>query len=310
MNNPFSIAIHGGAGTIHKSNMSDEKELAYKGALSSALDKGYKTLANGKSALDAVEIAVTILEDSHLFNAGKGSVFTNYGKHEMDASIMEGKSLLGGAVAGISGIKNPIQLSRKIMEESGHVFLMGDGALEFAKEQGFTLENDEYFYDELRYQQWQKALKDGVVQLDHSPLKENKFGTVGAVALDQFGNVAAATSTGGMTNKKYGRVGDSPMLGAGNYANNNTCAVSCTGNGEFFIRGVVAYDVSCLMEYKGFSLAQACEEVVQKRLLSIGGDGGLIAVDAIGNLCLEFNTDGMYRGMRTNSGEEFIGIYQ
>lgn len=310
MNKPLSIAIHGGAGTIHKSQMSEEKELAYKSALSLALSKGYESLELGKSSLDAVEIAVSVLEDSPLFNAGKGSVFTNEGKHEMDASIMEGKSLFGGAVAGISGIKNPIQLSRKVMEESGHVFMVGNGALEFAKEQGFTLEQDDYFYDELRYQQWQEALKSGVVQLDHSPLKENKFGTVGAVALDQFGNVAAATSTGGMTNKKFGRVGDSPMLGAGNYANNKTCAVSCTGSGEFFIRGVVAYDVSCLMEYKGFSLAEACEEVVQKRLVSINGDGGLIAVDALGNICLEFNTDGMYRGMKKSSGEELIGIYK
>lgn len=310
MNKPLSIAIHGGAGTIQKSHMSEEKELAYTSALSSALNKGYEALEKGRSALDAVEIAVIILEDSPYFNAGKGSVFTNTGTHEMDASIMEGKELKGGAVSAISGIKNPIQLARKVMEESGHVFLVGDGALEFAKEQGFGLESKDYFYNELRYQQWQEALKSGVVQLDHSPLKEEKFGTVGAVALDQFGNVAAATSTGGMTNKKYGRVGDSPMLGAGNYANNKTCAVSCTGDGEFFIRGVVAYDVSCLMEYKGFSLAAACSEVVQKRLVSIKGDGGLIAVDALGNICLEFNTEGMYRGMKNNSGKDFIGIYK
>ncbi len=173
-----------------------------------------------------------------------------------------------------------------------------------------STEPDEYFYDELRYQQWQEALKNNVVQLDHSPLKEEKFGTVGAVALDQFGNIAAATSTGGMTNKQFGRVGDSPMIGVGNYANNSTCAVSCTGSGEFFIRGVVAYDVSCLIEYKGFSLADACKEVIQNRLLKIGGDGGLIAVDKTGDLCLEFNTDGMYRALKTNSREEFIGIYK
>ncbi len=310
MNTPFSIAIHGGAGTIHKHQMSEEKELAYTSALSDALNKGYQALEQGKSALDAVEIATIILEDSPLFNAGNGSVFTNEGTHEMDASIMEGESLFGGAVAGISGIKNPIHLARKVMEESGHVFLVGKGATEFAKEQGFGFESEEYFYDELRYKQWQEALKTGVVQLDHSPLKEDKFGTVGAVACDQFGNVAAATSTGGMTNKKYGRVGDSPMLGAGNYANNKTCAVSCTGNGEFFIRGVVAYDVSCLMEFKGYSLAKACEEVVQNRLVSIHGDGGLIAVDPQGNICLEFNTEGMYRGMKKSSGEELIGIYR
>lgn len=310
MNKPFSIAIHGGAGTIHKSQMSDKKEAAYKAALSLALNNGYKALYKGNSALDAVELAVKTLEDSPLFNAGKGSVFTHEGKHEMDASIMEGEKLLAGAVAGIEGIKNPIQLARTVMEASDHVFLAGIGALEFAKEQGFSTEPDEYFYDELRYQQWQEALKNNVVQLDHSPLKEEKFGTVGAVAFDKFGNVAAATSTGGMTNKQFGRVGDSPMIGAGNYANNNTCAVSCTGSGEFFIRGVVAYDVSCLIEYKGFSLADACKEVIQNRLLKIGGDGGLIAVDKTGDLCLEFNTDGMYRGLKKNSGEEYIGIYK
>ncbi len=309
MSKLFTIAIHGGAGTIHKSQMSNEKEAAYKAVLSLALDKGYKALQQENSALDAVEIAVTTLEDSPLFNAGKGSVFTHEGTHEMDASIMEGANLMAGAVAGISGIKNPIQLARKIMEESEHVFLAGNGALEFAEEQGFSSETDEYFYDELRHQQWQEALKNDKVQLDHSPLKEEKFGTVGAVALDQFGNVAAATSTGGMTNKKFGRVGDSPMIGAGNYANNNTCAVSCTGSGEFFIRGVAAYDVSCLMEYKNLSLEEACYEVVQNRLLKINGDGGLIAVDQKGNVCLEFNTDGMYRGMKKSSGEEFIEIY-
>ncbi len=310
MNKPFSIAIHGGAGTIHKSQMSDEKEAAYREALSLALNKGHDSLAEGNSALDAVEIAVSSLEDSPLFNAGKGAVFTHESKHEMDASIMEGKSLSAGAVAGVEGIKNPIQLARKIMEASDHVFLAGNGALEFAKEQGFSLMSDEYFYDELRYQQWQEALKNDVVQLDHSPLKEEKFGTVGAVAFDQSGNVAAATSTGGMTNKKFGRVGDSPMIGAGNYANNNTCAVSCTGSGEFFIRGVVAYDVSCLMEYKGLSLSEACKEVVHNRLLKIGGDGGLIAVDNTGALCLDFNTDGMYRGWKKSSGEELIEIYK
>lgn len=310
MNKPFSIAIHGGAGIIHKSQMSDKKESAYEAALSLALNNGYKALHKGNSALDAVELAVKTLEDSPLFNAGKGSVFTHIGKHEMDASIMEGEKLMAGAVAGIEGIKNPIQLARKVIEASDHVFLAGIGALEFAKEQGFSTEPDEYFYDELRYQQWQEALKDNVVQLDHSPLEEEKFGTVGAVALDKFGNIAAATSTGGMTNKQYGRVGDSPMIGVGNYANNSTCAVSCTGSGEFFIRGVVAYDVSCLMEYKGFSLADACKEVIQNRLLKIGGDGGLIAVDKTGDLCLEFNTDGMYRGLKKSSGEELIGIYK
>ncbi|MFT4679213.1 MAG: beta-aspartyl-peptidase (threonine type) [Flavobacteriales bacterium] len=310
MNKPISIAIHGGAGTIMRSSMSTEKEAAYTAALSAALDAGYEALEKGKSSLDAVEIAVSSLEDSPLFNAGRGAVFTHDGTHEMDASIMEGESRMGGAVTTITGIKNPVQLARLVMEQTEHVFLAGDGAMKFAQEQGVALEAAEYFHDELRYEQWQESLKSDVVQLDHSPLKEEKFGTVGAVALDQFGNIAAATSTGGMTNKRFGRVGDSPMLGAGNYANNKTCAVSCTGSGEFFIRGVVAYDVSCLMEYKGFTLAQACHEVVQNRLMEIKGDGGLIAVDALGNICLEFNTDGMYRGMKKSSGENDIAIYK
>ncbi|MEX1190078.1 MAG: isoaspartyl peptidase/L-asparaginase [Bacteroidia bacterium] len=310
MQKTYSIAIHGGAGTIHKSQMNDEKEAAYKSALERALNQGENALKEGKSALDAVEIAVMTLEDSPLFNAGKGAVFTHDGKHEMDASIMDGKTTLGGAVAGIQGIKNPVRLARSIMEHSGHVFLAGEGAAEFARSQGFTFEDSSYFHDDLRYRQWQEALKSDVVQLDHSPLQEKKFGTVGAVALDLHGNLAAATSTGGMTNKKFGRVGDSPMLGAGNYAKNSTCAVSCTGSGEFFIRAVVAYDVSCLMEYKGYSLQQACETVVQNHLLKIGGDGGLIAVDAEGNICLEFNTDGMYRALKKQSGEALIAIYK
>ncbi|MFT4878986.1 MAG: beta-aspartyl-peptidase (threonine type) [Flavobacteriales bacterium] len=310
MKNAFTIAIHGGAGTIHKSQMSDEKEAAYKAALSSALNAGYALLDKGGSALDAVERAVSEMEDSPLFNAGKGAVFTHEGTHEMDAAIMEGKTRMGGAVAGVEGVKNPIQLAKLIMEKSGHVFLAGKGALAFAKENNVQLEAAEYFHDDLRYKQWQEALKNDVVQLDHSPLNEKKFGTVGAVALDQEGNIAAATSTGGMTNKRFGRVGDSPMLGAGNYANNQTCAVSCTGSGEFFIRGVVAYDVSCLMEFKGLSLQDACSEVIQKRLFELGGDGGLIAADSKGNLCLEFNTDGMYRGMKKSDGTEEISIYK
>jgi len=310
MKNIFTIAIHGGAGTIHKSQMSDEKEAAYKAALSAALYAGYALLEKGGSALDAVEKAVSEMEDSPLFNAGKGAVFTHEGTHEMDAAIMEGKTRMGGAVAGIERVKNPVQLAKLIMEKSGHVFLAGEGALVFAKENNVQLEAAEYFHDDLRYKQWQEALKNDVVQLDHSPLNEKKFGTVGAVALDQEGNIAAATSTGGMTNKRFGRVGDSPMLGAGNYANNQTCAVSCTGSGEFFIRGVVAYDVSCLMEFKGLSLQDACSEVIQKRLLELGGDGGLIAADTKGNLCFEFNTDGMYRGMKKSDGTEEISIYK
>ena len=305
----FGIAIHGGAGTILQSEMSVEKEDKYSAALQQALDAGYNSLEIGENAVTAVEIAVKALEDSPLFNAGKGSVFTHEGTHEMDASIMDGKSREAGAVSAIEGIKNPITLARLVMMESEHVFLTGQGAAQFAKLKNCEFRDKEYFFDEFRHQQW-LALKDSNdFQLDHSQSKDRKFGTVGAVALDQEGNIAAATSTGGMTNKQFGRVGDSPMIGAGNYANNKTCAVSCTGSGEFFIRGVVAYDVSCLMEYKGLSLEAACHEVVHKRLIGIGGDGGLIAIDTAGNISLSFNTEGMYRGQRNNSGLNEVAIY-
>jgi beta-aspartyl-peptidase (threonine type) len=309
MNN-ISIAIHGGAGTILKTSMSPEKEMQYKNALENALNIGYNALTAGKSALDAVEFAVRELEDCPLFNAGKGSVFTADGKHEMDASIMDGFTLNAGAVTMITGIKNPISLSRKVMEKSGHVFLAGAGAEIFARSVNCEFVPESYFYDDFRHKQWLEVKDTDVTQLDHSINKDRKFGTVGAVALDVHGNLAAATSTGGMTNKKFGRVGDSPMIGAGNYANNKTCAVSCTGSGEFFIRSVVAYDVSCLMEYKGYTLQQACDEVVMKKLVAIGGDGGLIAVDAKGNIAMPFNTEGMYRACKSNSGLSRIEIYK
>jgi len=307
--NTFSIAIHGGAGTILKSLMTPQKEQAYKAALQLALSSGYEVLAKGGTALDAVERAVIELESSPLFNAGKGSVFTEKGTHEMDASIMCGIERKAGAVSIITGIKNPISLARKVMEETEHVFLAGAGAMEFAQTVGAKLESPEYFYDEFRFNQWQEVKGTDTFQLDHSQNKEKKFGTVGAVALDQFGNIAAATSTGGMTNKKFGRVGDSPMIGAGTYANNQTCGVSCTGSGEFFIRGVVAYDVSCLMEYKGLNLQTACDLVIKERLIKLGGDGGLIAVDALGNLAFSFNTDGMYRASQKKGEDGFVGIY-
>jgi beta-aspartyl-peptidase (threonine type) len=306
----ISIAIHGGAGTLVKGLMTPELEAQYQLALKTARDEAYAILANGGSALDAVETAVILLENTPLFNAGKGSVFTNEGTHEMDAAIMDGKSLKAGAVSLITGVKNPIALARDVMEKSYHVFLAGEGAMQFARINGHEILSPEYFYDEVRYQQWLGIKDSDGFQLDHSVKKDGKFGTVGAVACDQYGNVAAATSTGGMTNKKFGRVGDSPMIGAGTYANNNTCAVSCTGSGEFFIRGVVAYDVSCLMEYKGLSLHEASKEVIMKRILSIGGDGGLIAVDAQGNIAMPFNTEGMYRACRSSAGIEEIGIYK
>ena len=310
MKNTISIAIHGGAGTLLKGQMTQEKETAYRDALKTALIEGYEVLEKGGSSVDAVEKAVIILENSPLFNAGKGSVFTAEGTHEMDAAIMEGDKLQAGAVSLLTGIANPISLARTMMDKSEHVFLAGDGALEFAKINGFSLEPESYFYDELRYNQWQDIKGSENFQLDHSVKKDSKFGTVGAVACDKEGNIAAATSTGGMTNKKWGRVGDSPMIGSGNYANNKTCAVSCTGSGEFFIRGVVAYDVSCLMEYKGMSLEEASNEVINKRILEIGGDGGLIAVDAKGNISMPFNTEGMYRASKSSSGLEEIAIYK
>jgi len=306
----FSIAIHGGAGTLVKGMMTPELELRYKADLEKALDAGYKALEEGNSAVDAVEIAVNILEDSPLFNAGKGSVFTADKTHEMDASIMEGKNLNAGAVSLISGIKNPISLARDVMEKSEHVFLAGEGAMQFAKMNGYTLEDKSYFHDDLRHKQWLEIKDTDTFQLDHSKSKDSKFGTVGAVACDKNGDIAAATSTGGMTNKRFGRIGDSPMVGAGNYANNETCAVSCTGSGEYFIRGVVAYDVACLIEHKNFTLQQAADEVINKRILKIGGDGGLIAVNAKGDIAMPFNTEGMYRGCRDSEGKKEILIYK
>lgn len=307
---PISIAIHGGAGTLVKGLMTSELEAKYRQTLDDALEAGYMALDLGRSALDAVETSVKMLEDSPLFNAGKGSVFTSEGTHEMDAAIMDGKTRNAGAVSLITGIRNPVVLARDVMEKSYHVFLAGEGAMQFAKSNGYTIEAPEYFYDEVRYQQWQGIKDSDSFQLDHSVKKEGKFGTVGAVACDQNGDIAAATSTGGMTNKKWGRVGDSPMIGVGNYANNATCAVSCTGSGEFFIRGVVAYDVSCLMEFKGLSLAEAASEVIHKRILEIDGDGGLIAVDALGNIAMPFNTEGMYRGSKNSVGDKEISIYK
>jgi len=308
--NTFSIAIHGGAGTLVKGMMTTELENQYKKALKEALDKGYSVLESGGTSVEAVEKAVIVLEDSHLFNAGKGAVFTADETHEMDASIMNGKNLNAGAVSLISGIKNPISLACDVMEKSEHVFLAGEGAMQFAKMNNFAIEPAAYFYDDFRHKQWLEIKDTDRFQLDHSKKKDSKFGTVGAVACDADGNIAAATSTGGMTNKRFGRIGDSPVIGAGNYANNKTCAISCTGSGEFFIRGVVAYDVACLMEHKGMSLSDASNEVIHKRILEIGGDGGLIAVDSKGNVAMPFNTEGMYRATKSSNGKEEISIYK
>lgn len=310
----YSIAIHGGAGTILKSLMTPEKELAYKNGLKDAIDAGESILKNGGSAFDAVESAIIQLENNPLFNAGKGAVFTHNGLHEMDASIMNGFDLTAGAVAGVQNIKNPISLARAVMEKSEHVLLTGNGAMEFAKLVNARFENDDYFFVQLRYDQLQEAKKSNSMVLDHTEnikeKNEKKFGTVGCVALDQKGNLAAGTSTGGMTNKKYGRVGDSSIIGSGTYANNKTCAVSCTGHGELFIRSVVAYDISCLMEYKNLSLKEACDLVVMDKLVKIGGEGGIIALDSKGNIELPFNSDGMYRASKKQNEEIFIGIYK
>ena len=309
---PIAVALHGGAGTILRSLMSPEQETRYTTALQQALRVAYQHLADQGTALDAVEMAVTVLEDCPLFNAGKGSVFTAEGAHEMDASIMDGYHRAAGAVSLVTGVKNPIRLARRVMEQSEHVFLAGTGAMEFARRMQCEFADEAYFYDQFRYDQWQAIKDSDGFQLDHTaPPKQKspkKMGTVGAVACDHHGNIAAATSTGGMTNKRWGRVGDSPVIGAGTYANNATCAVSCTGSGEYFLRGVVAYDVSCLIEYKNYSLAQACQEVVHRRLAALGGDGGLIAVNAQGEVSMPFNTEGMYRAAKTPTSET-IAIY-
>ncbi|MGQ0829226.1 MAG: isoaspartyl peptidase/L-asparaginase family protein [Bacteroidota bacterium] len=317
----FAIAIHGGAGTILRSTMTTKKERAYKKALKEAIHAGDKILSSGGNALDAVEAAIKTMEDDPLFNAGRGSVFTHDGKNEMDACIMDGKSLMAGAVAAVRNIKNPIALARCVMEKSVHVFLANTGAMEFARKLNMEYTPDEYFFVQDRYDQYLKAKEIDIIVTDHDAEhlkaltdraqgKESKFGTVGAVCMDVNGNIAAATSTGGMTNKRLGRVGDSPVVGAGTYANNATCAVSCTGHGEFFIRSVVAYDISCLMEYKGLTLKQACDLVVYDKLIKIGGEGGLIAVDAKGNIEMPFNSEGMYRAMKRSDEELFIGIYK
>jgi beta-aspartyl-peptidase (threonine type) len=306
----YSVAIHGGAGTILKSIMTPERESEYRAALTHALLAAEQVLAAGGTAINAVETAIRILEDCILFNAGRGSVFTHGGKNEMDASIMDGSTLKAGAVTCISNIRNPIILAKAIMNESDHVFMSGTGALDFARQMNIEFQPDEYFFSQDRYDQLLKAREVNKILLDHSIETEKKFGTVGAVARDREGNLAAGTSTGGMTNKRFGRIGDSPVIGAGNYANNKTCAVSCTGHGEYFIRGVVAYDVSCLMEYKNYSLTKACEEVVMHKLKNVGGEGGLIAVDKNGHIEMPFNSEGMYRAAKLeDEPNPIIAIY-
>lgn len=310
----ITLAIHGGAGTILKSQMTDEKEQAYKQALQESLLAGYQVLANGGTSIEAVVAAIKIMEDSPLFNAGKGAVFTHDKTHELDASLMEGKTHKAGAIAGVSTIKNPIIAARHVMENSEHVLLAGKGAEYFAQKQGLDIVNPEYFDTDFRYQQLLSIIDSETTQLDHSDKAqengEKKFGTVGAVALDQYGNLAAGTSTGGMTNKRYGRVGDTPIIGAGTYADNTTCAVSATGHGEFFIRYAVAYDIVALMRYQQLSVIDAAQKVIDK-LADIEPDtGGVIALDAQGNVTMPFNTEGMYRGYMQEGGQPQVFIYE
>jgi beta-aspartyl-peptidase (threonine type) len=291
--------------------MTGELEASYKKGLETSLQAGYSILEKGGTAVGAVRAAVASLEDNILFNAGKGSVFGKDGSQEMDASIMDGSTLMAGAVSAVRNIRNPVELAYMIMTKSRHVMLNGKGAAEFARLHGLKTEPDSYFFSQSRFDQLKQMQEAGGTALDHNvPLKEKKFGTVGAVATDQQGNIAAATSTGGMTNKEFGRIGDTPLIGAGTYANNKTCAISCTGHGEPFIRAVTAYDVSCLMEYKGMDLQEAMHFVVHDKLLRLDGEGGMIGVDAKGNAAMVFNSEGMYRGTRNNEGRNEIAIYK
>ncbi|MCZ8353788.1 MAG: isoaspartyl peptidase/L-asparaginase [Cyclobacteriaceae bacterium] len=296
---PITLVIHGGAGTIRKANMTPEKEAAYHAALKQALDSGYAVLKRGGKSTDAVITAIKIMEDSPLFNAGKGAVFTNEEKNELDAAIMDGSNLMAGAVAGVTTIKNPITAAYAVMTQSEHVMMVGKGAEQFAQLNGVELVDPSYFFDSARYKALLKAKqseKDKAAMLYDPYTRDTKFGTVGAVALDQYGNLAAGTSTGGMTNKRFGRVGDAPIIGAGTYANNQTCAISATGWGEYFIRLNVAHDVAALKGYAGLTVQQAADSVVMKKLPALGGDGGIIALDRQGNFALTFCTEGMYRG--------------
>ncbi|MEM7283556.1 MAG: isoaspartyl peptidase/L-asparaginase [Pseudomonadota bacterium] len=306
---PFGLVIHGGAGTILRSNLDEQKETAIRETLNRALDAGWVILHNGGNSTEAAIAAVKILEDSPFFNAGKGAVYTNTETHELDASIMEGKTLQAGAVSGVTNVKNPIELARLVMTDSPHVMLSGEGAESFAKEKKLELVPNDYFNTDYRYQQLQKAKeKSKKVSRKADPGLE-KFGTVGAVVLDKHGNLTAATSTGGTTNKRYGRVGDSPIIGAGTYANNQSCAVSATGHGEYFIRYVVAYDICARMLYREETLEEAADYVVSTTLKEAGGSGGVIAIDVSGNVAMPFNTKGMYRGYRIGADDPVVGIY-
>ncbi len=303
----YALVIHGGAGTITRNNMTPEKERQYLDALHKALDVGEGILKNGGSSMDAVVQTIKILENNPLFNAGKGAVFTHDETNSLDASIMRGSDLNAGAVAGVSTVKNPIMAARAVMENSEHVMLSGTGADEFSNQQGLEIVDSKYFYTEKRYDALrrikEKDLGFRVVDEDY------KFGTVGAVALDENGDIVAGTSTGGMTNKKYGRIGDSPVIGAGTYANNATCGVSCTGHGEYFIRWAVAHDISAILEYTDLSVTEAGEKVIMDKLVKVDGSGGAIILDKFGNVAMPFNSEGMYRGY-VKPGERVVKIYK
>jgi L-asparaginase / beta-aspartyl-peptidase len=310
---PITLVIHGGAGTIRRENMTPEREKAYREGLNQALEAGYAVLESGGVALDAVIASIKVMEDNPLFNAGKGAVFTNEGKNELDASIMDGSNLMAGAVAGVTTIKNPITAAYAVMTKSEHVMMAGKGAEKFAAEQGLEIVDPSYFFDSVRWEQLQRVKGNELgkeANLIDPYIKDKKFGTVGAVALDKDGNIAAGTSTGGMTNKKYGRIGDAPIIGAGTYANNATCGVSATGHGEFFIRLAVARDIASLMEYKNMSLEDAANEVINVKLEKLGGDGGIVALDRQGNISMTFNSEGMYRGFIKKKGEGKTFIYK
>ncbi len=317
--NEFAIIIHGGAGTILKKNMTPEKEAAYNAKLEEAIRVGYEILKNGGTSGDAVIKTIQVMEESPLFNAGKGAVFTNAGTNELDASFMDGKTLNAGAIAGVKDIKSPIEAARKVMTDSEHVMLSGEGASTFAKEKGLEIVDPSYFYTERRFKSLERIRDREKTELDHdektsyfydSDIKNAKFGTVGCVALDKDGNISAGTSTGGMTNKRWGRIGDAPIIGSGTYANNKTCGVSSTGWGEYFIRSQVAYDISAQMEYSGKGLKEATTDVIQNKLTKLGGTGGVVALDKDGNMSFEFNTAGMYRASMDDKGNLVVKIYK
>ena len=315
--NSFAIVIHGGAGGVTRENHNQEQQEAYSQKLQEALNAGYAVLEKGGNSLDAVQAAINVMEDSPLFNAGKGAVYNSEGKQEMDASIMDGKTLKAGAVAGVNHIKNPILAARVVMDSTKHVLLSGKGAEILAEKYGIEMVDSSYFFTEKRLNQLRKVQGKDKIQLDHSThligdelMDDHKFGTVGAVAIDKNGDIAAGTSTGGMTNKKYGRIGDSPIIGQGTYANNLTCGISATGTGEYFMRTIAAHEVSNLIQYKGVSPKEALHEVLFNQIGNLGGEGGMILLDKEGNVFWDFNSDGMFRGYKKSNGENIVEMFE